>query len=83
MSPGWNWAMICRRRASSLVCLPWYGPSAASSTVPTAKLNTTRMRAIGNPTPGAWVLAWGYAAWFSGVSGMVTVYTSRILTVRP
>ena len=23
MSPGWNWAMTIRSRASSLVCLPW------------------------------------------------------------
>jgi len=50
--------------------------------VPTARLNTTRIRAIGNPRPGFWLLDWGYAAWFAGVSGMTTVEPSMILTGR-
>ena len=51
--------------------------------MPTARLKTTRSRAIGKPSPGAWLLGWGYAAWFRGVSGMITVEPSTILTGRP
>ena len=56
---------------------------AASSTVPTANENTTSTRAIGRPQPGACVLACGYSAWFSGVSGMVIVEPSTTRTRRP
>ena len=76
-----SWSV--RNKLFSPVCFPSYWPMAASSTVPTANENTTSTRAIGRPQPAACVLACGYSAWFSGVSGMVIVEPSTTRTRRP
>ena len=72
-----------RSRACSPVRFPLPPPTAASSTHPVARDSRTTIRAIGNPHPGFWATCWGYSAWFSGVSGMLTVEPSAITTLRP
>jgi len=49
---------------------------AMSSSIPVAKDSSTTSRATGNPSPSCCEDGWGYASWFAGVSGMLTVVPS-------
>lgn len=63
--------------------LPRCGPIAASSAAPVARQITMTSRASAKPTPLAWLLGWGYTAWFCGVSGIDSAVPSTSLTARP
>jgi hypothetical protein len=82
-SPAQKTSSRSRTKPSSPLPLPLWGPTAASSAAPVAKQITITSRASGKPTPGACVQGWGYAAWFSGVSGIDSPVPSTSLTVRP
>src|SRR3989304_3504794 len=83
MSPLTSDPYSSRNNASSPVCLPLHGPIAQLSTTPQPRETSATSRAIGKPSPGFCTPCCGYRAWFSSVSGIVTVVPSTIFTGRP
>ena len=72
MSPLRNRSQSVRSSPNSLCPLPAYRQMPSPTTAPQASENTAAIRASGNPRPGFCATGCGYAAWFAGVSGMVT-----------